>query len=244
MNKTTGAILLFILFKGALSGQQKFTVHGYITESGSGETIIGANIHDVNNQSSGVSSNNYGFWSMTLNEGEYELVFTYTGYTEEHRKIVLNKNLELNVKLRSGLELEEVTISSEEIKKNVRSTEMGTQVMNTDIVKRMPALLGEVDILKTLQLLPGVSSATEGTSGLYVRGGGPDQNLVLLDEAIVYNTGHLLGFFSVFNADAIKNTKLIKGSAPAEYGGRISSVIDVQMKEEIMNTSKLKVVLD
>lgn len=103
--------------------------------------------------------------------------------------------------------------------------------MNTDIVKRMPALLGEVDILKTLQLLPGVSSATEGTSGLYVRGGGPDQNLVLLDEAIVYNTGHLLGFFSVFNADAIKNTKLIKGSAPAEYGGRISSVIDVQMKE-------------
>ncbi|HNA64179.1 MAG TPA: carboxypeptidase-like regulatory domain-containing protein, partial [Saprospiraceae bacterium] len=102
MNKTAGAILLFILFQGALSSQQKFTVHGYITESGSGETIIGANIHDVNNQSSGVSSNNYGFWSMTLTEGEYELVFTYTGYTEEHRKIVLNKNLELNVKLKSG----------------------------------------------------------------------------------------------------------------------------------------------
>lgn len=231
MNKTTGAILLFILSQSLLFAQQKFTVHGYITESGSGETIIGANIHDVTNKSNGVSSNNYGFWSMTLAEGEYELVFTYTGYTEEHRKIVLNKDLELNVKLKSGLELEEVTISSEEIKKNVRSTEMGTQVINTDIVKRMPALLGEVDILKTLQLLPGVSSATEGTTGLYVRGGGPDQNLVLLDEAIVYNTGHLLGFFSVFNADAIKNTKLIKGSAPAEYGGRISSVIDVQMKE-------------
>ncbi len=211
--------------------QSKHTVNGYISEFGTGESLVGVNVFIQENKSQGTVSNNYGFYSITLPDGAYTLVYSYLGYNTVVKKINLDEDINLNISLRSGVELEEIVVTSEEIKKNVKSTEMGTQLMEAEAVKKMPALLGEVDILKSLQLMPGISSATEGAAGLYVRGGGPDQNLVLLDEAIVYNTGHLLGFFSVFNSDAIKNTKLIKGSMPAEYGGRISSVIDVQMKE-------------
>ncbi|MEP7195825.1 MAG: TonB-dependent receptor [Saprospiraceae bacterium] len=224
-------LLLLTIFLNCVSAQKTYTINGYITEKGSGESLIGANVYVQSNTALSTSSNNYGFYSMTIPEGEYDLVFSYTGYNNEVRHIKLDHDLSLNLNLNSGILLEEVVINSEELKKNVQSNQMGTQELNIETVKKMPALLGEVDVLKILQLLPGVSSASEGTSGLYIRGGGPDQNLVQLDEAIVYNTGHLLGFFSVFNSDAIKNTKLIKGNMPAEYGGRISSVIDVQMKD-------------
>ncbi len=231
MNSKRLLFLSIIFFFSKLLAQQNYTLNGYVTEKGTGETLIGVNIYVKGQENIGTTSNNYGFYSLTLKEGEYDIVFSYVGYKEEVIHIEFQKDYNLNVDLQSGVQLQAVEITSEDLKKNVKSNEMGTQVMNIETVKKLPALLGEVDILKTLQLMPGVSSASEGTAGLYVRGGGPDQNLVLLDEAIVYNTGHLLGFFSIFNSDAIKNTTLIKGSMPAEYGGRVSSVIDVQMKE-------------
>ncbi|NOT38779.1 MAG: TonB-dependent receptor [Saprospiraceae bacterium] len=225
-------VLFFSLFlQLTLFSQKNYTINGYITEKGSGESLIGVNIFLKNNAKIGTVSNTYGFYSLTIPEGNYEIVFSYIGYNNEIIAVQLSSDQTINVSLGSGITLDEIVISSEDVKRNVQSNEMGTQEMNVETVKKLPALFGEVDILKSLQLMPGISSATEGAAGLYVRGGGPDQNLVLLDEAIVYNTGHLLGFFSVFNSDAIKNTKLIKGSMPAEYGGRISSVIDVQMKE-------------
>ncbi len=222
---------LFALISLTLFSQKFYTINGYITESGSGESLIGANIFIKNNVKYGTASNTYGFYALSLPEGEYEVVYSYVGYNPISKLVILNQDLSLDVELASGIELEEVVVQSEDVKRNVQANEMGVQELNIETVKKLPALFGEVDILKSLQLMPGISSATEGATGLYVRGGGPDQNLVLLDESIVYNTGHMLGFFSVFNSDAIKNTKLIKGSMPAEYGGRISSVIDVQMKE-------------
>lgn len=211
--------------------QQTYTISGYVKEAGTGETMIGVNIFLQNKPQIGTVSNLYGFYSISLPEGKHHLIFSFTGYGTQHLEIDLNQNITNDVIMVPGVAIQEVVVVAENPKKNVESTEMGTIDLDMETVKRLPAIFGEVDILKSLQLLPGISSASEGTSGIYVRGGGPDQNLVLLDEAIVYNTGHLFGFFSVFNSDAIKNTTLIKGSVPANYGGRISSVIDVQMKE-------------
>ncbi|MFK8101683.1 MAG: carboxypeptidase-like regulatory domain-containing protein [Saprospiraceae bacterium] len=227
-------VILFLLFCFAfvsLSAQQKFTLSGYLKDAASGETLIGANVYNAANPAQGTSSNAYGFYSLTLAEGSYEFVFSYLGYTEKTIRINLTADQRLNLELVEGITITEVVVTAKEADENVESTEMGTIDLSMENVKRLPALLGEVDILKTLQLLPGVASAGEGNAGFYVRGGGPDQNLVLLDEAVVYNSGHMLGFFSVFNADAIKNTTLIKGGMPANYGGRLSSVVDIQMKE-------------
>jgi hypothetical protein len=227
-------LLYSILFLFSIihsSAQKKYTVSGTVTESGSGETMIGVNIFLVSDPTVGTVSNLYGFYSLTLNEGTYEIQFSYLGYKSTIKKITLTDHVKLNVDLISGIAIQEIVVSAENAKKNVENTEMGTIDISMETIKKLPALMGEVDLLKTLQLLPGISSASEGTAGIYVRGGGPDQNLVLLDEAIVYNTGHLFGFFSVFNSDAIKNSVIIKGNMPANYGGRISSVIDVQMKE-------------
>jgi len=212
---------------------QTVTLSGYIKDVESGETLIGANIYNEANQSLGTSTNAYGFYSLTLEPGNYTMVVTYLGYNDLRKEIQLDKDISLDFELGQGAVLQEVTISAKEAEKdaNVQSTQMGKVELPMENIKKLPALLGEVDILKTLQLLPGVLSSGEGGSGFYVRGGGPDQNLVLLDEAVVYNTGHLLGFFSVFNADAIKNTTLIKGGMPAKYGGRLSSVVDVQMSD-------------
>ncbi len=223
------SFLLVLLSSPMLA--QKFTLSGYVEDANTGETLIGVNVFDQNNTIQGTTTNVYGFYSLTLPQGEYEIKFSYLGFQDVVKKIDLNKNITLNFSMSSGVTMEEVVVLGEEKDKNVNSTEMGTVALPVDKIKKLPALLGEVDILKTLQLLPGVLSAGEGTAGFYVRGGGPDQNLVLLDEAVVYNSGHLLGFFSVFNADAIKNTTLIKGGIPANYGGRLSSVVDVQMKD-------------
>ncbi len=215
------------------NGQANHTLSGYIKDKESGETLIGANIHLEDDPANGTVTNTYGFYSITLPEGKHRFVFSYLGYQSFTKEISLDTNTTLNIDLISGIEMREVVVSATEDQEdeNVQSTSMGRVNLPTEQIKVLPALLGEIDILKTIQLLPGVSSAGEGSAGFYVRGGGADQNLVLLDEAVVYNSGHFLGFFSVFNADAIKNTTLIKGGIPASYGGRLSSVLDIQMKE-------------
>jgi hypothetical protein len=233
MNQLTRSLLLLLLcLPFALLAQNKnYTISGYISDENSGETLIGANVYVKNNPAQGTASNVYGFYSLSLPSGSYQLVFSYLGFQDKIIAIDLKDNQTLTVNLSEGVDLQEVVIVAEEEDENVADTKMGTVAVSMDQIKKLPALLGEVDVLKSIQLLPGVLSAGEGSSGFYVRGGGPDQNLVLLDEATVYNSGHLLGFFSVFNADAIKNTTLIKGGMPANYGSRLSSVVDIQMKE-------------
>lgn len=208
----------------------QFTISGYVKDENTGETLIGANIYQKDNLIQGTSTNIYGFFSLSMSD-TCTLVVSYTGYQSQEIKISEKSDQTLDINLGQGYTMEEVVVKSNEGDRNVSSTEMGTVTLPVEQIKKIPALLGEVDVLKTLQLLPGVLSSTEGTAGFFVRGGGADQNLILLDDATVYNSGHLLGFFSVFNADAIKNTTLIKGSIPAKYGGRLSSVVDIQMKE-------------
>jgi len=221
---------VLLLLPSLLAAQNKFTVSGYVKDSQNGETLIGAAVL-VKDQPKGISSNQYGFYSLTLTEGEYELIGSYVGYQPATLKIQLNTDLQLNFELLPKGALEEVIVTTRKREDNVRNAQMGRFVLPIDQIKAIPAFLGEVDLLKTVQLLPGVRNAGEGSAGIYVRGGGPDQNLIMLDDAIVYNTGHLFGFFSIFNSDAIKNVSLIKGGMPAQYGGRLSSVLDIAMKE-------------
>lgn len=231
-SRLAGCLALFVLCSLELSAQDKFTISGYIKDATSGEDLIGANVFLLSDPGTGTVTNVYGFYSITLPTGDYQVGISYLGYKSTERTIRLTEDFPLNIELNpSAIFTEEVVIKAERADENVQSTQMGTTELGIEEVKTIPALLGEVDVLKTLQLLPGVQSAGEGNSGFYVRGGGPDQNLILLDEAVVYNTGHLFGFFSVFNADAIKNTTLIKGGMPARYGGRLSSVLDISMKE-------------
>lgn len=224
---------IFLLLFVSLTAQTKFTLSGYVKDKATGETMIGANIVNADNLSQGVTTNTYGFYSMTLDAGVYKIAVSYLGYENQFFEVDLTKNVSLNVALSEGVLIEEIVISAEkdDRRKNVEGTQMGTVELPVENIKKLPAIFGEVDVLKAIQLLPGVLSSGEGNAGFYVRGGGPDQNLVLLDEAVVYNAGHMLGFFSVFNADALKNTTLIKGSMPANFGGRLSSVLDIQMKE-------------
>ncbi len=215
----------------ALSAQNKFTISGFIKDTANGESMLAASVYVVE-VGKGTNTNEYGFYSITLPQGVYTVKVSYVGYAPKQMVVDLSKDVRLNVELNSKIEeKEEVVITGERKDRNVESTDMGKQEIKIEEAKSIPSFMGEVDILKTIQLLPGIMSSGEGNTGFYVRGGGPDQNLVLLDNATVYNTGHLLGFFSVFNSDAIKNTTVTKGGMPAEYGGRISSVVDVQMKE-------------
>lgn len=232
-------LLFLLLFSSASLAQKKYTISGYIRDSLNGETLIGATI-TVKGQFKGISSNQYGFFSITLDEGVYTLICTYIGYREKAVGIILDKDQRLNfLAIPKSFQFEEVVVSSKKRDANVKNAQMGRFALPMEQIKSVPAFLGEVDLLKTVQLLPGVRNAGEGSAGIYVRGGGPDQNLILLDDAPVYNTGHLFGFFSIFNADAIKNVSLIKGGMPAQYGGRLSSVLDVSMKEG--NNQKLQV---
>lgn len=222
-----------------VEGQQKFTLNGYIKDSLSGETLIGANI-SVKEEGRGVTSNQYGFFSITLAKGNYQLIISYVGYDPTLLKINFEENKTINVLLvPTSSYLNNVTVTTRKRESNVKSAQMGKVDLSINTIKSLPSLFGEVDVLKSLQLLPGVRNAGEGNSGFYVRGGGPDQNLIMLDEAVVYNTGHLFGFFSVFNSDAIKSLSLIKGGMPAQYGGRLSSVIDIAMKDGNMNKTQV-----
>ncbi len=212
--------------------QESFTISGFLKDAKNGEALIGANVYVQGNTSLGATTNLYGFYSLSLPKGIHQIEFSYIGFHTQAKEINLDKDIRVNIELSDDSKaLEEVVITSERKDENVKSTVMGKEELSTDRIKSIPAFMGEVDIIKAIQLMPGVQAAGEGNSGIYVRGGGPDQNLVLLDDAIVYNTGHLFGFFSVFNADAVKNTTLYKGAMPANYGGRLSSVIDIQMKE-------------
>lgn len=222
-------LLLFIGFSAG--AQEKYTISGTITDAANGETMIGTNVF-VEPLMKGTTTNVYGFFSMTIPEGDYTLKVSFLGYETYSQQISLNKDFELNLELKeSGFAKDEVVVQGEKSDKNTKSSKMSTVEVPIQQIKELPALAGEVDIIKTIQLLPGVQSGSEGNAGLYVRGGGPDQNLVLLDEAVVYNASHLFGFLSVFNADAIKGIELTKGSMPAKYGGRLSSVLDISMKE-------------
>ena len=225
------SIILILLLSANLYSQKKFTISGYVQEESSGENLIGVTIYDSKNRQ-GTSTNQYGFYSLTLDKGEYEINYSFIGMKTISKKINLNKDYRINISLKeASTEINEIKITEERLDKNVESSNMSQVKLNIQKVKSIPVILGEVDVLKTAQLLPGISSGGEGSSGLYVRGGGPDQNLVLLDEAIVYNAAHLFGFFSVFNADAIKDVNIIKGGMPARYGGRLSSVLDINMKD-------------
>ncbi len=236
-------ILLVLVFIFSLLqfsfAQNKFTLSGYVKDSLTGETLIGATLQ-AGTKGSGVNSNAYGFFSITLDAGDYYVTCSFVGYQARQQLVHLTSNQTFNFLLPpKAAAAEEVIVYAKRRDENVKNAQMGRFDLSVSKVKALPVLLGEVDLLKTLQLLPGIRNAGEGNTGLYVRGGGPDQNLIILDDAVVYNTGHLFGFFSIFNADAIKNVTLIKGGMPAQYGGRLSSVLDVAMKDG--NNNKLQV---
>lgn len=223
--------LFLIAFCIYLPGQDRHTISGFVREQTSGESLIGVNIWAPASRS-GTITNTYGFYSLTLPGADsVDLIFSYVGYTPRALRINLEKDTELNIELSPGLVLGEVTINAERQEKQSESVKMSTVKLQPAQVKNVPSLLGEKDVLKVLQLMPGVQKGSEGNSGIYVRGGGPDQNLIILDDAIVYNASHLFGFFSLFNGDALKSVELTKGGFPARFGGRLSSVLEMNMKD-------------
>ncbi|HEY6955365.1 MAG TPA: TonB-dependent receptor [Flavisolibacter sp.] len=229
-------VVVLALATIAVNGQDKFTLNGYIKDSTNGESIIGATV-SIDGKT--ITSNQYGFYSITLEQGEYDVIVSHVSYLTQAFHARLQNNIQHNIYLQSkSSAMTEVVVYSRRKDVNIKSAQMGKVDLSISQIKNIPAFMGEVDILKAIQLMPGVQSAGEGNAGFYVRGGGPDQNLILLDDAVVYNTGHLFGFFSIFNSDAIKNVSLIKGGMPAQYGGRLSSVLDVSMKEG--NTNKFQ----
>ena len=223
---------MLILFLPIITlAQERYTLNGYIADSESGESLIGATVY-VNEIKSGTITNPYGFYSITLEEGIYNIDFRYVGYSSISKEINLNSNQKMDIELQSlDIELKNVVVSDVAEDYNISSVEMSTSKLDMSKVTEIPTFLGENDIIKAIQLLPGVSSVGEGASGFNVRGGSVGQNLVLLDEAPVYNSSHLLGFLSVFNPDAVKDLKLYKGGIPSRYGGRLSSILDIRMKD-------------
>lgn len=225
------SLLISLLITYHLAAQQRYTISGFVKDSANNETIIGANIN-AKGLLKGVPTNNYGFFSITLPAGEQSITISYTGYRTATYSVMLTQNEQINILLSQKKSTNDViVVTSKRKDANVKNSQMGKIELSTAKVKLLPSFMGEVDILKAIQLLPGVRNTGEGNSGFYVRGGGPDQNLIILDDAVVYNAGHLFGFFSIFNADAIKNATLIKGGMPAQYGGRLSSVLDIAMKD-------------
>ena len=233
MHKIICIVLMQLMAHNAFSeDQNKFTISGNVKDASSGEELIGATITIKELAGTGAATNAYGFYSIRLPEGNYTLIAQYIGYEPLVEKITLKQNEKIDFVINvKTSQLDEVVVTSTRKDENVTSIQMGVQKLDLKEIKSIPVLFGENDILKTMQLLPGVMPAGEGNSGFCVRGGGADQNLILLDEAIVYNSSHLLGFFSVFNSDAIKDMTIYKGGEPADYGGRLSSVVDIKMNE-------------
>ncbi|MGB5386737.1 MAG: TonB-dependent receptor [Eudoraea sp.] len=224
-------ITIFFLSSICLFSQQRFTISGTITEASSNETLIGVTllVPEIN---TGVTTNDYGFYSLTLPEGEYQIRLSYLGYQDIVQTISLTEDLRLNFEMFEEVEqLDEVVVTEDVEKINIRKPQMSVNTLSVQTIKKIPVILGEADVIKSLLLLPGVTSAGEASSGFNVRGGAADQNLILLDEATIFNSSHLFGFFSVFNPDAIKDVKLFKGGIPARYGGRVSSVLEIFQKE-------------
>jgi len=216
----------------AQTGSGKFTLSGYAKDANTGEELIGATISVRELPGTGAVTNAYGYYSLTLPPGSYSVTAQSIGYQAHTEAISLTKSVKMDFVLgQAENELTEVVVSSKKQNENITQTQMGVEKLDMKEIQNIPVLMGEKDVLKTIQLRPGVKSAGEGNSGFYVRGGGADQNLILLDEATVYNASHLLGFFSVFNTDALKDVTLYKGSQPAQYGGRLSSVLDIRMQD-------------
>ena len=225
-------LVLITILLTALSAfaQKSYTVSGLVKDASTGETLIGASVKIKEIPQAGIATNSYGFYSISAPQGTYTLIVTYIGYETVSQPVTLSQSLTLDIALSEKNELKEVVISSNKPNNdNVTSPQMGTEKLNMAQINNVPVIFGEKDILKTITLMPGIKSAGEGNTGFYVRGGAPDQNLILLDEAPVYNASHLLGFFSTFNSDAIKDVTIFKGGMPAEYGGRLSSVLDIKM---------------
>ncbi len=230
------AILASALCFGISNGQSNtYTISGLIRDAHSGESLPGANVF-VPELNRGTSTNNYGFYALTLPEGDHTITFSYVGYNSVHLTVTADKNIRQDIKLMPAIELDEVVVRGETA--GTGALQMGTLNIPMLQAARLPVLLGEKDIMKAFQLMPGVQRGTEGTGGLFVRGGSNDQNLIILDDAVIYNANHLFGFFSLFNSAAIKDVTLIKGGFPARYGGRLSSVIDITMKEGDMQSFK------
>ncbi|ENA1793865.1 TonB-dependent receptor [Flavobacterium psychrophilum] len=223
-------LLVFLLVFATNFAQDRFTISGIISDAKNNETLIGVNISSKNTKAFAVT-NEYGFYSLTLPKGDYQIAISYVGFQKIEETISLTQNIKKNYSLSdSEQQLEEVVIT-EKTKSNIRKPEMSVNKLSIATIKQMPVVLGEVDVLKAILLLPGVTNAGEGQSGFNVRGGGADQNLILLDEATIFNSSHVFGFFSVFNPDAIKDLKLYKGGIPARFGGRASSVLDIYQKD-------------
>lgn len=221
--------ILLSLFLFEFSFAQQVTISGTVRDASNGETLIGASVKVLESPTSGVSANNYGFYSISAPKGTYTIRISSIGYSAHEQKVDLSKDMRLDVSLEPNNQLDEVEITAISSREQIESPQMGVNKISMKEISNVPVLFGERDVLKTIQLLPGVLAAGEGNSGFFVRGGTVDQNLVLLDEAMVYNASHLLGFFSTFNSDAIKDVNLYKGGMPAQYGGRLASVLDVNM---------------
>lgn len=239
MNKLLSALIFLLVLPFLLSGrndnnpgkQKKITISGHVRDNENGEMLVGATIFDYYLKQ-GTFTNAYGFYSLTIPAGDYDLQFSYVGYQPVNKKGVTDENITIDIAI-SVIETQigEVVIEGKRTDENVRATEMSIVKLNIKTISKVPALLGEIDLIKVLQLLPGVQSTSEGSAGFSVRGGSSDQNLIILDEATIHNASHLMGFFSVFNNDAVKDVTLYKGDIPAAYGGRLSSLLDVRMKD-------------
>ncbi|QIA09931.1 TonB-dependent receptor [Draconibacterium halophilum] len=224
-------MLLLLLFIGVAVQAQNITLSGYLRDASNGEALIGATVY-VEELKQGTASNAYGFYSLTIPEGSYTLQISFIGYQTIKQKIDARESLNISLSLEENTEvMEEIVVNGEAANANVERIEMGMEKLPVKTIQKLPAFMGEVDIIRTIQLLPGIQSGGEASSGLYVRGGGPDENLMILDEAPVYNASHLMGFFSVFNSNAIKDIQVYKSGIPAQYGGKASSVIDIRQKD-------------
>ncbi len=224
-------ILILLIIISLQGFTANVTLSGYLKDKANGEGLIGASVY-FSQLKTGAITNSYGFYSVSVPSGTYTVNFSYIGYQTQSPVIDLSASKQLNILLEEEMQqLEEVVVSGEKKSQNVESLQMSMEKVQVKMIKKLPSFMGEVDIIKSMTLLPGIQNGGEGSSGLYVRGGGPDENLMILDEAPVYNASHLLGFFSVFNSDALKDVEVYKGGIPAEYGGKASSVIDIRMKD-------------
>ncbi|MGM0376424.1 MAG: TonB-dependent receptor, partial [Bacteroidota bacterium] len=209
---------------------RQHTVNGFVSERETGEQLIGANVY-TDERGTGTATNNFGFYSITLPEGKNSLQASYVGYNTDRKTFNLQSDTTIRFSLEPSIELPEISVLGSRMPNLLDGGSFGSVRVSMDQIIDAPSLFGETDLMRGIQMLPGIQSGSEGFSGLYVRGGGPDQNLVLLDDVPVYNVGHLLGFFSIFNSDAVKQVSVTKDGFPARYGGRLSSVVDVRMKD-------------
>ena len=229
--KKINLLLTILLVSFSAFAQQKITLSGIITDSKNNETLIGVNVY-FPELKTGTTTNEYGFYSISIPKGNQKIIISYIGYQNIEKNVSINQSTKMNWELKeNGEMLNEVIIKDNSGRSNTRTPEMSVNKLSIASIKKMPVVLGEVDVIKSILLLPGVTNAGEGASGFNVRGGGADQNLILLDEATIYNSSHVFGFFSVFNPDAIKDLKLYKGGIPARFGGRASSVLDIYQKD-------------